>query len=74
MSQQPLTEERATALAESRKRRLEQAVERHGKTRVLDAAGIVEGTLWRALAGGPLYRSTCCAIDAALQQLERGTP
>jgi hypothetical protein len=71
MSQHHSTEDRATSLAESRRSRLERAVERHGKGRVLATAGIVEGTLWRALARGPLYRSTAVAIDAALDMLER---
>ena len=61
---------RASALAESRRRALELAVERHGKARVLKVTGISEPTFWRAVAGGPLYRGTCVIIDQALAELE----
>jgi hypothetical protein len=70
----PANEQRASAIAESRRSRLQRAVDRIGKERVLQATGLAEGTLWRALARGPLYRSTCLAIDAGLDLLEREAP
>lgn len=66
--------ERGSPLPESRRRRLEVAIERYGVRRIIAATGVREQTIYRCLGRGPVYAYTDQKLTAGLNELEREAP
>jgi hypothetical protein len=71
MTSKQFTGERGSPIPESRRRRLELAVERYGVKRVIEATGVREQTLYRVLAKGSVYSCTDRYLTVGLDLLER---
>jgi hypothetical protein len=70
-SELSLSNNRASELAASQRARLARAREAYGVPRIVEATGVSENTLWKAIAGGRLYNGSWAAIERGLNELER---